>query len=350
MEATTTLQIIWFILITVLFIGFFFLEGFDYGVGMLLPFLGKEDRERRAILNTIGPFWDGNEVWLLTAGGASFAAFPHFYATLFSGFFIALILMLLALIVRAVTFEYRSKADSPKARSVWDWAFAISNFLIALLWGVAVGNLIKGVELVSDPNYNGAPYVYYRGGLFGLLSPFTIITGLVFVFLFAMHGANFLTLKISGPILDRAKKVSKTLWIIATVLTVIFVLWALLGLEQYPYKLVGPTWIVAVLAAVALLLVGFFNYKEKYGWGFIMGSLTIVLATIMVFVGLYPYLLPASNGLENSIAVFNASSSEYTLKVMTIVAVILVPIVLLYQIWTYRIFKDRVSVEDELEY
>lgn len=345
----TVFQIIWFVLITVLFIGFFFLEGFDYGVGMLLPFLGKNDRERRAILNTIGPVWDGNEVWLLTAGGASFAAFPHFYATLFSGFFIALILMLIALILRAVTFEFRSKMEGQGWRNTWDWIIAISSFLIAFLWGVTVGNLIQGVTLEPDPNFNGAPYVYYHGGLFGLLSPFTIISGLVFVFLFLMHGANFLSLKTTDPIMSRAKKTAFTMWIIATVLTVIFVLWALLGLS-FPYQLKTLTWIVALLAAVALLLVGFYIKKGKEGMAFIMGSLTIVLATVMVFAGLYPNLIPASNNPELSITIMNASSSPYTLKVMTIVAVILVPIVLFYQIWTYKVFKDRVSVEQELEY
>ena len=345
----TVFQIIWFILITVLFIGFFFLEGFDYGVGMLLPFLGKNDRERRAIINTIGPVWDGNEVWLITAGGASFAAFPQFYATLFSGFFIALILMLIALIFRAVSFEFRSKMEGQGWRNTWDWIIAIASFLIALLWGVAVGNLIQGITLVPDPHFNGAPYVYYHGGFFGLLSPFTIISGLVFVFLFLMHGANFLTLKTTDPIVSRAKKTAFTMWIIATALTVIFVLWALLGLS-FPYKLKTFTWIVALLAAVALLLVGFYIKKDKAGMAFIMGALTIVLATVMVFAGLYPNLIPAANDPNLSITIMNASSSPYTLKVMSIVAVILVPIVLLYQIWTYKVFKDRVSVEQDLEY
>ncbi len=346
----TALQIIWFILITVLFIGFFFLEGFDYGVGMLQPFLGKTDSERRAILNSIGPFWDGNEVWLLTAGGASFAAFPHFYATLFSGFYVALVLMLLGLIFRAVVFEYRSKADSQKARNTWDWGFAISSFVIALLWGVAVGNLMKGIPLEPFPADATAPYVYYHGGLLGLLSPFTILSGLVFVFLFALHGANFLAIKTTDPIMSRAKKVSWTLWIITLVLTVIFVIWALFGLKNYPNEAPVLTYIAALIAAVALILVGYFIKKDNSRAAFWSGAITIVFATIMVFAGLFPNLIPASNNPEYSITIMNASSSPYTLKVMTIVAVILVPIVLFYQIWTYRTFRDRVSPEGELEY
>ncbi len=346
----TALQIIWFILITVLFIGFFFLEGFDYGVGMLQPFLGKKDNERRAILNAIGPFWDGNEVWLLTAGGASFAAFPHFYATLFSGFYVALVLMLLGLIFRAVVFEYRSKAETEKGRNTWDWGFAISSFIIALLWGVAVGNLMQGVPLTPDPNYNGAPYVYYHGGLLGLLSPFTILSGLVFVFLFLMHGANFLALKTTDPIMSRAKKAAWTFWIITLILTVIFVLWGLFGLKMWPAKAKILTYISALIAAVALILAGLYIKKDDFKKAFWSGALTIVFATVMVFAGLFPNLIPASNDPANSITIMNASSSAYTLKVMTIVAVILVPIVLFYQIWTYRTFRDRISPEGDLEY
>ncbi len=347
----TVLQIIWFILITVLFIGFFFLEGFDYGVGMLHPFLGKGDNERRAILNSIGPFWDGNEVWLLTAGGASFAAFPHFYATLFSGFYVALVLMLLALILRAVVFEYRSKNEGLKWRNTWDWIFSIASFVIALLWGVAVGNLMQGVPL--EPIEGGAaPYVYYHGGLIGLLSPFTILSGLVFVFLFALHGANFLAIKTTDPIETRAKKTAKTLWWITLVLAVIFILWALFGLDAFGKKATVITYLAALLAAVALLLAGLYIKKDNFKGAFWSVGLTIVFATIMVFAGLYPNLLPASNDPANSITIMNASSSQYTLKVMTIVAVILVPIVLFYQIWTYKTFRHRVSpeAEESLEY
>ncbi len=349
MEATF-LQILWFILVTVLFIGFFFLEGFDYGVGMLTPFIGKNDRERRVLINTIGPHWDGNEVWLLTAGGASFAAFPHFYATLFSGFYVALVLMLLALISRAVVFEYRSKNDDLKWRKTWDWVFFIASFVIALLWGVAVGNLMKGVELTPDPNFNGAPYVYHHGGLFSLLSPFTILSGLVFVFLFAMHGANFIALKTEGEILERTKKTAWNIWIVALVLTVIFVVWAFAGLDTFPNSASIISYIAAAIAALALIFTGLYIKKDDFKKAFWAGGLTIIFATIMVFAGLFPYLIPASNGLENSITVTNASSSEYTLTVMSIVAVLLVPLVLFYQIWSYKVFKGRIKVDDELEY
>jgi len=330
------LNTIWFILITVLFVGFFFLEGFDYGVGILLPFLGKKDVERRAIINTIGPVWDGNEVWMITAGGAMFASFPHVYATLFSGFYLALVLMLVALILRGVAFEYRSLREDPVWRNRWDWAIFIGSLLPALLWGVAVGNLMRGFAIDADMNY--------WGGLLPILNPYSILGGLVFVALFTMHGANFLTLKIEPKMAARAKEAGFKAWMVATVLTVIFVGWTFFETDILTKAQINGL-VPALLAAVTLLATGWLHRQGKSGWAFICGSLTIVLATVMVFMGLFPRILISSLDPAYSLTIYNAAASPYTLKVMTIVAAIFVPIVLLYQIWTYRVFRHRVKAD-----
>jgi cytochrome d ubiquinol oxidase subunit II len=330
------LNTVWFILVTVLFIGFFFLEGFDYGVGILLPFLGKKDEERRAIINTIGPVWDGNEVWMLTAGGALFASFPHVYATLFSGFYLALVLMLVALILRGVAFEYRQKFADQSSRNRWDWAIFIGSALPALLWGVAVGNLMRGVAI--DMNMN------YWGGLLPLLNPYSILGGLVFVALFTMHGANYLALKTEGEIEARAKDVAFKSWIAATGLTVAFVVWTFFATDILTKPGVNGL-IPAALAAVSLLSVGYFSRQGKFGSAFIGGSLAVVFATVMVFAGLFPRILISTIDPAYSLDIWNAASTPYTLTVMTIVAGIFVPIVLAYQIWTYRVFRERVKAD-----
>jgi len=276
------LNTVWFILVTVLFIGFFFLEGFDYGVGILLPFLGKSDKDRRVIINTIGPFWDGNEVWMLTAGGASFASFPHFYATLFSGFYTALILMLLALIIRGVAFEFRSKREDAKWRQNWDWAIFVGSLLPAILWGVTVGNLMRGIAIDADMNY--------FGGLFPLLNLFSIWGGLVFLGLFTMHGAIFLSLKTTGSLAEAAKKIAFKAWAAALVITVIFLVWTFLATDILTKSGVNGL-LPAAVAAVALIATGWFLNVKKEGSAFITGALTIVFATIMVFAGLFPRLM-----------------------------------------------------------
>ena len=330
------LNIIWFILVTVLFIGFFFLEGFDYGVGLLLPFIAKKDNERRAVINTIGPVWDGNEVWMITAGGASFAAFPHLYATLFSGFYLALIFMLVGLIIRGVAFEFRSKREDPAWREGWDWAIFIGSLLPALLWGVAVGNLMRGIAIEGDMNY--------YGGLIPLLNPYSLLTGVVFVGLFILHGAAFLGIKLEGELNGKAKAVAKKLWIPVVVLAVVFLVWTYLATDI----LNNPGWdglIPAVLAAVSLLVYGWFLHQDREGLAFIFGGLVIVLATVMVFSGLFPRLMISTLDPEYSLTIYNAASSPYTLRIMTIVAGIFVPIVLAYQGWTYWIFRKRLSPE-----
>ena len=332
------LNTVWFILVTILFTGFFFLEGFDYGVGILLPFLGKNDTERRAVISTIGPVWDGNEVWMITAGGALFASFPHVYATLFSGFYLALILMLVALILRGLGFEFRSKRESQTWRAFWDWAIFTGSLLPALLWGVTVANLMRGFAIEQDMNY--------YGGLLPLLNPYALLGGLVFVSLFTMHGANFLTRKTTNVVLERSQRVAFPAWIIATVLTVAFIAWTFFATDILTKP--GLNGLVpAVLAAVALLITGWLIYTRKSGWAFITGSLTVVFATVMVFAGLYPRILVSSLDPSWSLTIVNAASSPYTLKVMTIVAAIFVPIILVYQGWTYWVFRKRVETKPE---
>ena len=328
------LNILWFILLTVLFSGFFFLEGFDYGVGMLLPFVAKTDNERRAIINTIGPVWDGNEVWMITAGGAMFAAFPHMYATLFSGFYVALVFMLIGLIVRGVAFEFRSKRDDPAWRERWDWAIYYGSLLPALLWGVTVANLMRGVAIESDLNY--------YGGLIPLLNPYSMFGGVVFLGLFLIHGASFLGIKLEGDLKDRVKELAGKIWIVVVVLAVFFLVWTYFAtdiLNNPGYDGLIP----AILAAVALLAYGWFQRQGKEGLTFICGGLVIILATVMVFSGLFPRLMISTLDPTYSLTIYNASSSPYTLKVITIVAAIFMPLILAYQGWTYWIFRKRLS-------
>lgn len=336
------LNTVWFILIAILFTGFFFLEGFDYGVGMLMPFLGRNDEQRRAIINTIGPVWDGNEVWMITAGGAIFASFPQVYATLFSGFYLALILMLVGLILRGVAFEFRGKREDKAWRSVWDWAIFSGSALPALLWGVTVGNLMRGFAIEQDLNY--------YGGLLPLLNPYALLGGLVFVALFVMHGANFLCLKAPEEIAGRARKTGFIGWVVATALTVAFVSWTFFAtdiLTKPGLNGLAP----ALIAAIALLMTGWLIRVRKNGWAFITGALAIIFASAMVFMGLYPRILISSLDPSWSLTITNAASSHYTLKVMTIVAAIFVPIVLAYQSWNFWIFRKRVeSKPKELVY
>ncbi|NPA26503.1 MAG: cytochrome d ubiquinol oxidase subunit II [Chloroflexi bacterium] len=328
------LNTVWFLLITILFIGFFFLEGFDYGVGMLLPWLGKTDEERRAILQSIGPVWDSNEVWMITAGGALFAAFPQVYATLFSGAYLALVLMLMALIVRGVAFEFRNKRPERSWRETWDWLAFAGSLTAAFLWGVVVGNLMRGMAIDQD--------MYYWGGLLPLLNPFALWAGLTFVALFVMHGANYLALRTTGALLERVKAAAFKAWFVALGITVVFVLWAYVATDILTHGGLVP----AILAALALLAVGYFQRQDAWGKAFVSSALTIVFATVMVFAGLYPRILISTIKPEYSLTIYNAASSPYTLKVMTIVALIFVPIVLIYVGWTYWVFRGRVTGKD----
>jgi cytochrome bd ubiquinol oxidase subunit II len=336
-----TLNTLWFILITVLFTGFFFLEGFDYGAGILLPFLGKDDRERRAIINSIGPFWDGNEVWMLTAGGAMFAAFPNWYATLFSGFYLALLLILLALIVRGVAFEFRSKDRHPRWRSLWDWMIFIGSFVPALLWGVAVANIVRGVPINEN--------MQYVGGFWNLLNPYALLGGLAMLALLTLHGATFLNLRLSDDLAQRARNVAAKVWPVAVILLVATVAASIFSTDMFKLPGILP-FITALGAAIAILLAGWFLRTRRDGWAFGMTGATIALTVITFFSGLYPRVMISSLDPTWNLTILNASSGPYTLKIMSIVALIFVPIVLLYQGWTYWIFRKRVSPSGKLEY
>jgi cytochrome d ubiquinol oxidase subunit II len=335
------LNTVWFILIAILFIGFFLLEGFDYGVGILLPFLGKDDVDRRVIINTIGPFWDGNEVWLITAGGAIFAAFPNWYATLFSGFYLPLVLMLLALIVRGVGFEFRSKDKLPTWRNLWDWMIFVGSFVPALLWGVAFANIIRGVPIDAD--------MQYVGGFWNLLNPYALSGGLATLSAFTLHGAIFLGLKTKGEITELAHKAAMRLWLPTVVFVLGFVVWGYFATDMFSRLGINPG-PVPLGAGAALLAAGWFIRQRQHGWSFIMTGLTIVLSTMTVVMGLYPRVMVSSLDPAWSLTIYNASSSPYTLRVMTIIALIFVPIVLLYQGWSYWVFRKRIGREDTLEY
>jgi cytochrome d ubiquinol oxidase subunit II len=335
------LNTLWFILIGVLFVGFFILEGFDFGVGILLPFLGRTDTERRRIINTVGPVWDGNEVWVLTAGGAIFAAFPHWYATLFSGFYLALFLMLLALIVRAVAFEFRSKDRNPAWRTTWDWMIFAGSAIPALLWGVALGNLLKGVPIDATKTY--------VGGFFNLLNPYALVAGLTTLAAFTTHGAIFLHLKSTDPIKARALAATRLVGPIATAVIGLFVIATYLWTDAFTRLGINPG-LVPVLAVVAMIGAGAFVRGGRMGWAFTLTCLALALATITIFMALYPRVMVSSLNPAWSLTIYNASSTPYTLRVMSIVAFIFVPIVLLYQGWTYWVFRHRVSAETKLEY
>ncbi|MFZ0548398.1 MAG: cytochrome d ubiquinol oxidase subunit II [Candidatus Promineifilaceae bacterium] len=335
------LNTLWFLLIAVLFTGFFFLEGFDYGVGILLPFVAKNDKERRMVINTIGPHWDGNEVWLLTAGGAIFAAFPNWYATLFSGFYLALFLILFGLIVRGVAFEFRSKDDNPLWRKTWDTAIFVGSLLPALLWGVAFANIVRGVPIDGS--------MTFTGNLFTLLNPFSLLGGLVTLTLFTLHGALFLSLKASDVVLERVQAMLNWLWIPVLVLILAFVGFSIIETDLFEgFSLVQG--IGLGLAVVALLTAVYTIRQQQYGRAFIGTGLTIIGTVAFLFSGLFPRVMPSSLGSEFDLTIYNASSSPYTLKIMSIVALIFVPIVLIYQGWSYWVFRKRVTLESQLEY
>ncbi|NTW00564.1 MAG: cytochrome d ubiquinol oxidase subunit II [Oscillochloris sp.] len=335
------LNILWFILVAVLFIGFFILEGFDYGVGILLPILGKNDTERRVIINTIGPVWDGNEVWVLTAGGAIFAAFPNWYATLFSGFYLALFLMLLALIVRAVAFEFRSKDENLRWRAAWDGAIVFGSAVPALLWGVALGNLLHGVKIDADMNY--------VGNFFDLLNPYALIGGLTSLSMFILHGAIFLNLKTSGELSTRALRITRQVGPVATGIVVVFIIATYLMTDAFTRLGINPG-AVPVAAILALFGAAYFVKVGQMGWAFVMTCLNIALSVITIFMSLFPRVMVSSLNPDWSLTIYNASSSQKTLTVMTVVALVFVPIVLIYQGWSYWVFRQRLSIESELTY
>ncbi|MBB6637776.1 cytochrome d ubiquinol oxidase subunit II [Cohnella thailandensis] len=335
------LETLWFILICVLFVGFFFLEGFDFGVGMLTPILGRTDRERRVLINTIGPVWDGNEVWLITAGGAIFAAFPGWYATLFSGFYMALFLMLLALIGRGVAFEFRSKLESKRWRDLWDKVIFVGSLLPPLLWGVALANLMRGVPVDENTNYVGT--------FWDLISVYSVAGGVSIVLLFLLHGALFLSLKTEGEIRDRARRFANRIGAWTSVVLLLFVVLSYFETDMFTRNGIMPG-MVPTLAGFALISVPFFLKASRDGWAFLMTGATIALSTITVFMSLFPRVMISSLNPEWTLTIHNTSSNEYTLQVMSVVALCTVPLVIAYQAWTYWVFRKRVSVRDHLDY
>lgn len=335
------LNSLWFGLVAVLFIGFFVLEGFDFGVGILLPFLGKDDLSRRKMINTIGPFWDGNEVWLLTAGGAIFAAFPEWYATMFSGFYLALLLILLALIARGVAFEFRSKDQHPRWRSLWDWCIFFGSLFPALLFGVAFANLVRGVPIDASMNYVGN---------FGdLLSWYTLLGGLASLIIFTLHGAIYLILKTDAELLQSSRKAARRIWPVAVFTLFLFFVGTYLETDAIEQFGVDPG-LVPIGAAITILAVGPLLRARREGWAFVMNFLSIMLSVATIFLVLYPRVMVSSIDPAFSLTIYNASSTDYTLRIMSIVALIFVPIVLAYQAWSYWVFRERVTDQSELEY
>lgn len=332
------LGIIWFILIGVLFTGFFFLEGFDFGVGILLLLIGKDDTEKRIIINTIGPVWDGNEVWLITAGGAIFAAFPNWYATMFSGFYLALLVVLVALILRGVSFEFRSKNESQQWRDGWDKVIFTTSLLLAILFGVALSNFIKGVPIDQTMNY--------VGGFFDLISIYTLVAGITTLLVFTFHGAVFLALKADKPIAEKAEKIAKPIGIGAIIVSALLILLSFLQTDLFNSKL---ALVAAVIAFISLIVSWYLLGVGKAKIAMITNGLSIGLGVAALFAGLFPRVMVSSIKPEFNLTIANASSSLNTLTLMTKVAIIFVPIVLAYQIWTYWIFRKRVTAKD-LEY
>lgn len=325
------LNLVWFILIVVLFTGFFILEGFDYGVGMLL--IGRPQNERTQLIRTIGPIWHGNSVWMITAGGASFAAFPHFYATLFSTAYLALFLMLLALIMRGVAFELRGKFQSAQWKCFWDSAIVFGSLVPALLWGVAIANLLRGLPI--------DPQMHYIGNFFNLISPYTILAGITFVLVFAFHGLTFLMLKIGDEgLLFDLRKQSFKLGVAASIVYFLFIVGTLFETDVMS-KSIG---VIIFAIALGIFTAGVdFADKNKQRAAFVTTTLTVALTTIGFFVALFPRLMVSSLAPEWSLTIYNAASTPDTLFIMTIAAIIFVPIVLCYQYWTYKIFKERVA-------
>jgi cytochrome d ubiquinol oxidase subunit II len=333
MKDYTTLQAIWFVLISVLWLGYFVLEGFDFGVGMLMRAVGHNQAERRAVLHSIGPVWDGNEVWLIVAGGATFAAFPQWYATLFSGFYLALFLILVGLIVRNVGLEFWGKGATEAWRTRWEWAIMAGSFLPALLWGVGWANIVHGVPINARGEYTGT--------LFTLLKPYALLGGLATVTLFLAHGAIFLSLKTAGPIEGRARALAARIAPIAAVVVTAFLVWTLANQDgiETASAICAAGAVVALVAAVALA-------GRRPGWAFAATCGAIVLMFCTLFVDLFPHVMVSSTSDAFSLTLNQAASSHYTLSVMTVVAVVCLPFVLVYQSWTYWVFRKRVSGED----
>ncbi len=323
------LPTLWFFIVGFFFVGYFVLDGFDFGVGMSLPFLGKDDTDRRVLINTIGPVWDLNETWVIVAGAALFAAFPEWYATLFSGFYLALLLILLALIVRGVSFEYRHQGSSSRWKAWFDGMIVVGSAVPALLWGVAFANIVQGVPLDAGHNYTGT--------LFDLLNPYGLLGGLTTLLLFFTHGVVFVALKTEGELRERARRLAIRAGVLTIVVAAVFLVWTNLAFGGV------ASWILAALAAVVLIASVLSTVRGADRLAFGLTAATIGLAVLSLFMALFPNVMPASNDPANSLTIANASSTPYTLTVMSWVALCAIPLVLVYQGWTYWVFRKRVT-------
>ena len=354
-----TLSVLWFILIAVLWIGYLTLEGFGFGVGMIYKFVAKDERERRALLGTIGPHWDGNEVWLLTAGGATFAAFPEWYGTLFSGAYLVLFLILLALIVRICAIEWRGKINSDTWRARWDWAHTISAWLPAILWGAAFANLVQGmqIEVVEVASRKVVPVSEalaaqsagtlilgasheITGGFWSLITPFTLLGGLVTCSLFLTHGALFAALKTAGDLSKRCSALALKLGVVSTVLTALWALWA-----QLAYSASPASWIGLVLAALFLVASLYLNLRGRQGLAFATHFGAIAFAVVFIFLAITPDIMRSAINPAYSLTISQGASADVTLLIMSIAAVVFVPVVLVYTIWSYKVFAKRINAE-----
>ncbi|MFN8160435.1 MAG: cytochrome d ubiquinol oxidase subunit II [Solirubrobacterales bacterium] len=332
-----SLETVWFLLIAILWGGYFLLEGFDFGVGMLLPFLPRGEEERQTMFDAIGPVWDGNEVWLIVAGGATFAAFPVWYATMFSGFYLALLLVLLCLMVRVVSFEWRGKGSSDRWRAAWQWANTAGSAGAAFVWGVALSNLLRGVPIDSSGDFSG--------DFWSLFSPYTVFAGVVTVLLFAFHGANYLELRVSGALRERAAEAARRLAAPVALAGIALLGWTVaVAVDSNDRGVLGPA-VPAALGAAALVAAALFARGRRGGAAFVATALATLALVATIFTGLYPRVLVSSTDFSNSLTISNASSSHYSLQVMTVVAAVMVPIVLLYQAWSYHVFRARLGGE-----
>jgi cytochrome bd ubiquinol oxidase subunit II len=323
----------WFIVITVLWTGFFVLEGFDFGVGMLHGVVGKDEAGRRAAINTIGPLWDGNEVWLIVAGAAIFAAFPGWYATMFSAFYLALVLLLAALIVRGVSFEYRGKRQAVRWRRTWDGLLTGGSLLAPLLIGVALGDLLHGLPISSSQEYTGS--------FWNLLQPYALVTGLTLVLICVLHGATFLSLKTTGDMRERAGRVARRVAPVTGAAVVAFAIWT--HVTSSSTFFLNPVELLAVLAAIAAI---WLVYEHREGFAFAATTVTMAACIVSIFTGLYPNVMVSSTNAAYNLTVHNTASGAYSLKVMTVVVIIFLPFVLAYQTWTYYVFRRRISRQE----
>ncbi|UCR89416.1 cytochrome d ubiquinol oxidase subunit II [Mycetocola spongiae] len=321
---------LWFWIVGFLFIGYFILDGFDFGVGMSLPFLGKSDTDRRVLINTIGPVWDLNETWVIVAGACLFAAFPEWYATLFAGFYLPLLLILIALILRGVSFEYRHQRKHESWKRRFDLMIVVGSAIPALLWGVAFANVVRGVPL--DANHD------YIGGFFNLLNPYALLGGITTLLLFFLHGLYFILLKTDGDLHARAKALALKAGIVTVVVAASFLVWTII-MSEFKFW----TIVCSLIAAVALIAAVLLGHLGREGWSFTAMAATVAAAVLTLFVSLFPYVMPASNNPANGLTIENASSSAYTLEFMSWVALIALPLILLYQGWTYWVFRKRIT-------